>query len=729
VSGDGNATNVPVGLTGKVSNALTISPATVTFPNTATGATSTATTLTVTNNSLGTALITAIAFPAQFNPATITTGGCAVGTTSLAPGGTCLLAVTFLGENAVTGNAKTGTLSATATVTVGSTANTGLLSNTVALTGTTVTPAQLVSVGFSAPQSIQLGGVRADGTSQSGSVTLTYQNTGAAPTGQIHYTWSGLAKDTPNSDFLIQSEATGGCVGLTSLLANATCAVTIYFKPSSGDTLGTALNGVFTLSADQSDNTLVEPITLYGTPVSPTAAAYVVSAGSTNGFWSFPMTATAGASTAEVFTITNPSTVAVTLPTVPTTPGTFGSTSGDIATYDWTMVSAGANPCGATVAAGASCTFGVKFTPVSTSGYSSATLAFTPAGGSAIPLLGVFGQVQTPAALQLTLAAAPAAFSQAVIGSTTTATQSFTVLNTGETASAALTIAITTSGSANTTFNSFVVGGNCSNVTLAAGANCVGTIAVLPTALGALTGNIQVIAGSINSGTALGLTATGVIAPTLTVSPSSVTFPSLAVGGTTTQTITVSNLSGAETSNVLTITLGDKTNYSIVSDTSSGTCAALAAASTPVGLAPGTSCKVAVEFNPQTLGTGTFGTNLTISGITLPVTITGTAISALSIAGTSGATSPSAGVWVVPTTGVFTVTKAAGPTTALLTTAITGGNYIITKNKCVGVALSGSDTCEIDVLFTGTAGASGTLSVSDGTPGNAITVTLDSVSP
>jgi hypothetical protein len=231
------------------------------------------------------------------------------------------------------------------------------------------------------------------------------------------------------------------------------------------------------------------------------------------------------------------------------------------------------------------------------------------------------------------------------------------------------------------------------------------------------------------------LTGTSVIDTALALSATTMTFPSQAVGSvSTTQTITISDVTGARDSGVLAAALQDQVNFTLVS-TGANDCVKgtnFGAATKPVGVTDLTPCTLGVRFIPQTLGTGTFTSNLTITGTpggTKTVAITGTAKSALTI----DATSPT----VLAAEHTYTVTLSSGvtgafATTAYLVTSLSGSNYFITQDECVATKLTAGDSCQITVvpLFTAaTPLKTGTLTVNGGTAGTTATLVLNSTTP
>jgi hypothetical protein len=716
--------NVDVPLKGKPASQLSITPAAFSFPNTVSGHASAATTLVVANSGSQTIALHIPSNPSLAPFSVDTTTGCAANA-SLAAGSQCNLVVTF------TGQATAGTIDQLLTI---SDTLHGQTTATAKLTGATVNPAKLVAVGLAqSPQPvINLGAVQKG--SKTGNVTLLFQNTGSVATSALHYQWLGVAGgaddviDTQDSQFLIVTEDPTTCVAKSSLGPNATCTLTVNFAPLSSTTLGTSPSKKLTLSADQGG--LVDFFTLTATVLDPANSAWAATSTGTNAFFAFP------GKTPNPLTATAPSQIFQLTKGTSTVGGTVSITGTDVGPTSNFGVdpTAGAAPCSAGVGSTGTCTFAVIFHPLSylpTTVYRWTVLSLSVNGG-APSTLGVWGQVQSPAALTLTPAlAASGQFGQIVVGNSSTKT--FTVTNTGETASGTIAIAALTAGFAAT---------GCASTKLAAagatGDSCTFTITATPTAVSpspdALTTQLQVNDGAVASA-AQTLTATGVYNTALSLSSPTMTFPSQAVGTTSAvQVVTITNAPQALDSGVLAIALQDSTNFTILSATGANDCAGTnhAGATPPLGLTTAyPTCTVSVKFIPQTLGTGTFNSNLTFTdpngigtGKVKTVAITGTAISALAF-------TPAATTATVKTTATFTVTLDAGvaKSTPFLKTSISGSNYIITQDECVVNKLAPGDSCQISVLFVGTAATpakTGTLTVDGGSDGLKAVLSLTS---
>ena len=194
------------------------------------------------------------------------------------------------------------------------------------------------------------------------------------------------------------------------------------------------------------------------------------------------------------------------------------------------------------------------------------------------------------------------------VGSTSPA-QAFTVTNTG---GAAATIAIALGGTNPTDFVKMTTCGS----TLAAGASCSVYVAFQPLATGSLNAVLTVTDNAAGSPQTVRLYGTGTGAAAITLSATSLAFPTTTHG-------TTSALKG--------VTITDSGTglvvFSSVALTGTNPSAFIALSSCGVELAPATSCYAWVAFAPAT--TGTFSANLTftdsVTGSPQTVSLTGTA--------------------------------------------------------------------------------------------------------
>lgn len=168
----------------------------------------------------------------------------------------------------------------------------------------------------------------------------------------------------------------------------------------------------------------------------------------------------------------------------------------------------------------------------------------------------------------------------------TSPTQVFSIVNTGDQLLALNSISI-----AGTNASSFSQTNTCL-ATLAANANCSVSINFTPTAVGALTANLQVADNAPGSPQTLVLNGTGVApGPAVTFSPSALSFPSTNQGSSSVpQTLTVIS-SGNSPLHISSVSLAGA-NPSDFSFTNNCT----------APLTPSSNCAISVTFNPTAAG-------------------------------------------------------------------------------------------------------------------------------
>ena len=184
--------------------------------------------------------------------------------------------------------------------------------------------------------------------------------------------------------------------------------------------------------------------------------------------------------------------------------------------------------CGTTLAAGANCTISVTFKPTSATARSASVSVTDNASGSphTVPLTGTG---TSPAAQ---LSPTSLAFGVQLIN-TTSSSRTVTLSNTGN-----ATMSITSISFTGTNAADFARTTTC-GATLAAGANCSISVTFRPTATGSRTANLSVTDNAPGSPHTIPLTGTGTA---VTVSPTSLTYTSQAVGTTSAaKTVTVTN--------------------------------------------------------------------------------------------------------------------------------------------------------------------------------------------
>jgi hypothetical protein len=488
--------------------------------------------------------------------------------------------------------------------------------------------------------SVDLGG------SATRTVTVTNTTTFASTVNVTNITISGANA----SDF----SQTSPC---TSLAQGASCVVTLTLAPTA---IGTR-SGLLTVTNDSTSNPSLTA-TLTGIGLDTTATLTPASAvfGS--------VYAGGGLSAAKTFTVTNTSLIAISIKGI-TVSGNFNETT----------------TCGATLAAGASCTISVVFAPLS-SGALTGTLTVTNSS-TANPIL-TSALTGTGLPTTATLTPATANYSNVIVGVTSGA-QAFTWSNTS---SIPLTISkISTLGDFN------VSATTCSGV-IAANSSCTVSVIFLPTALGARTGSVSVVSTSSANAT-LTATLTGRGVADVEASVALLSFGNVDVGtASTAQTITLTNYTAAS------IAL---TSFAITGDYSyTTTCG-----SSISGLS---TCAVTLIFKPTAVGvrpgTLTVNTNDTKYPV-ITVGLTGNGVDfAISVLPTSGATIAGEGVSVA-----LTLTPLGGfsaPVTLNCTTTAAGSTCIpalstLTLSAVSTMAMPITTTSQYTVVGYGEIGGSG----------------------
>ena len=292
------------------------------------------------------------------------------------------------------------------------------------------------------------------------------------------------------------------------------------------------------------------------------------------------------------------------------------------------------------------------------------------------------------------------------------------VTNTGSTATAALTTAIT--GAAYSVFND-----GCSGVTLAPLAVCHIQIALDDSAAGMPTGTFTITDSATDTLT-VQLTADVVTPGALTISPQSFDFKSWNVGASSpAQVFTVTN-TGMTASGTISVALTPTNGTTAAEFPVTDACSGKA-------LMANATCTISVVFSPAARGSrsATLAVNATPGGpATASLTGTGLGPALLSIAPTSYAyvTAPAGSPGPSET---FVVTNNGDVASAPLTTGIAdegttaSTEFVITSDGCNGTALAAAASCDIVVQFDpATFGAkSASLNINGGPPSAALTGT------
>jgi hypothetical protein len=542
----GTATTIPdqISVTGGTPN-LIWSPLAHSFGPVNVGTTSTSTSFTLNNSGNGSA--TGCSAPVLSNTTDFSIQSESCGSSNLGSGNSCLVEIR---ANPASDGARFATLSRTCSL--GGTASTTALQ----ITTTGTSPGLAFSPLIHSFGTVNVG-------SNSSSQTFTLGNSGTGPATGC----SAPALSNP-TDFTIIAET---CL-TTDLAPAATCDVVVRANPSASGSLSTTLSR--TCSIGGAVSTTAHQILVTGNPVTATWDPLAVN---------FGMILTGYSSSALTFTLTNHSVSTLSGCSAPSITNTT----------DFTLVS---DTCGtANLAVGASCAVQIQANPA-TNGTKSATLARTCSTGGTLST--------TPNQITVTgtypsLSWSPSDhdFGDVNVGSDS-ASRTFTLTNSG-TASALGCSEPVLDNTTDFTLLTDV----CGTGNLAATSSCSVTVRAHPQATGPATATLSrtCTVGGTASTTSDQITVNGT-EPQLSISASTVSFGSVAIGNTSSpEILTLSNTGTGPATGCSAASLSNATDFTILSDTcgtsdipASGSCT-LTLAATPT--APGGSVSATLTRN------------------------------------------------------------------------------------------------------------------------------------
>jgi hypothetical protein len=556
---------------------------------------------------------------------------------AVAAGANCTIILTF--TPSATGS-RVGTLQ------IPSDASNGTQS--VSLTGTGIAPVVGVS-----PNSLTYGNQIVATTSAAQTVTVS--NTGTSP----------LTVGTPilsganANDYTISSNSCSAVVA-----GGATCTINVTFTPNAvGSRAGT-----LQIPSDASNGT--QSVSLTGTGIAATASISPASL-------SYASQLLNTTSSAQAVTVTNSGTspLHVGIPTLSgTNPGDFAISS---------------NGCTAVVAVAANCTISVTFRPTAM-GSRAGTLQIpsdATNGTQSVPLTGTgIAAVASVTPMSLTY--------NSLLINTTSAAQAVTVTNSG---TSSLTVSSVTLAGANP--GDFAISSNGCAAAVAAGANCAISVTFRPTVAGSRNGTLQIASNANNGTQSVPLAGTG-IAPTASVSPTSLTYAGQLVGSTSSaQTVTLTN-TGTAALHVSGVTLSG-TNAADFAVSSNGCAAAVAA---------GQTCVVGVTFTPSGTGSrvGTLQIASDATNGTQSVALTATGIAPLASVAPSSLNFGNRPLNAPSTAQSVTVTNSGTAALNIAALTLVGANasdFAVSGNGC-SAAVAAGQTCTISLTFTPSAAGS-----------------------
>jgi hypothetical protein len=585
----------------------------------------------------------------------------------IAPGAFCQVAVTLTPPHA-------GTFSGSLVFTTNS-LNTTSSTQSVALSGYVygvyVTPS---------PTSLTFGSQTVGTTSAAQTITLT--NNGDLYAAGIY---------TPVSGSSAFNVTLGTCT--SALNVGSSCQLSVTFTPTAAQTYSNVSVSVPYVSSG--GGTAPPPVTFTLNGTGTPAPAPIVSFSPTSiAFGSQAANTTSAASTIQV---TNSGNATLNFTGITLT----GANPADFAIS--------ANTCGTTLAAGATCSVSVTFTPASAASFS-ANLSFADNAAGSPQTVALTGTGSAALVATATITPNPLAFPATPVGLQSNAPTPMSLTNTG---TAPLTISsISITGANASSFSET----NLCGTTLAAGASCGITVVFSPTAAGALTANVSVADNATGSPQIAVLTGTGTV-PQVTFTPTALNFGNQQVSTTSgPQSLTITNTGGAPlqiTSELLTGPFNQITTCSTV-------------------IAAGASCTYTFSFTPLTTGAQTgsivFTDNASGSPQTVPFTGTGTAAPApQAVLTPTSLAFPSTTVGSTAAAQTLTLSNPGNATLNIASISLGGTNVadFIQTNTC-GTALASGATCTISVTFTPASAAAfaATVNVSDNASGSPQSATV-----
>jgi Abnormal spindle-like microcephaly-assoc'd, ASPM-SPD-2-Hydin len=297
---------------------------------------------------------------------------------------------------------------------------------------------------------------------------------------------------------------------------------------------------------------------------------------------------TVGSSSTQSISISNSGNVSVTISQI-TASGTGFSVSG-------VSVPLTLNP-------GQSSTYTVQFAPTTT-GTDSGQISFVSNATNSPNVVTLSGSAVAAPVPQLSVSATSLSFGNVNVGSSTTKT-----------------VAISNSGNANLSISQIAVSGAGFTgsgitvpLTLTPGQSANYTVQFAPASASSASGQVSFTSNAATNPT-VSLSGTGVTppAPVLSVSPASLSFGNLVVGSSSTKSITITNSGGA--------------NLSISQITTSGTGFSGSGVTLPLILTPGQTATYTVTFSPASSGSASGQVSFTSNASTNPtVSLGGTGV-------------------------------------------------------------------------------------------------------
>jgi subtilase family serine protease len=487
-------------------------------------------------------------------PAITGTASFKAGTTPL---GSCTLSNATCSLSVPASSLQSGANSVTATF-----AGSGTYpSSTSSIVTVTVTGGAAPAITFS-PTSLSFPSIQVGATS---TLPLTITNSGSGT-----LSVSAITAEGANASLYTHTSNCGG----NPLAAGSSCTAQVTFTPTAG--------GTFTATLNVTDNVTGSPQSIAVTGTATTGGPAVTFSPTSLSFASTQV----GSTTTLPLTITNSGTTTLNVSAISQT-GANGS-----------LFSHTSNCGGNPIAPGGHCTAQVTFTPTAAGSFS-ATLSVTDNAGNSPQAVAMTGTAVAGPIAQLS--ATSLSFPSTQVGATSSLP--LTITNSG---SAMLHIVVISSTGTNASL--FTHTSTCGGSELTNGQSCSAQVIFTPTAAGSFSATLSITDNAPGSPQTVTLSGTATAGPAVTLSATSLSFPSTAIGSTSTLPLTITN-SGSGTLNVSAISLSTS-SFGHTSNCGGNP------------LAAGKSCTAQVTFSPASAGTFTATLSITDNATGSPQTIT-----------------------------------------------------------------------------------------------------------
>jgi hypothetical protein len=243
------------------------------------------------------------------------------------------------------------------------------------------------------------------------------------------------------------------------------------------------------------------------------------------------------------------------------------------------------------------------------------------------------------------------------------------------------------------TGSGFAMNGLALPMTLGPGQSSAFTVSFLPPGAGSASGNISVVSNAANSVSTVALSGMGV-QPLISVVPGNVSFGTVTVGQTNSQTVTLSNPGSA--------------NLNITQSAGPGTGFGLSGLALPLALAPGKSATFTLSFTPPSGASSASSLTLVSNAPTSPTTIplSGSGLApVLQLTPSTASLSFGSETLNASSTQSVTLTNTGNSAVTISQVNVSGSGFSLNGSAPL-VTLSAGQTASFGVTFTPTVAGS-----------------------